>query len=447
MFRKRLNFNQFVRTPKYSFRRRSSRLKPMNNKAEKFAILLEDIILENKDTPTIVYDIDDLVKKFKIWNEKMPNIHPYYFVGANRDPLVIKLMSILSRKFSCSSISEIQQVLDEDNSLPILLTNPCKTNGIIVHAFKRNVEYLVFDSESELQKIRYHHPSASLLIRLRIGDPNSSERREQKYGVDVREGKELLQLAKTLNLEVIGVCFHVGTNCTDPNLFTSSLKDAQSMFNTGIDLGFDVWLLNIGGGFPGTSDILKSECAIFNSMAKMINKSLSNFFPKDGNSMVIAEPGRFFVESAVCIVVRIVGKRLVRSSDHEECVHYHINESIFGSLRVHKENQFRPLPEPILSRDDLKKRKICKTFIWGRTCGNQDSINRNIMFPLMDLGEYIMYTHCGAYLSPYFTHSYDNGEEKPRVKYFASDKTRKYLKKFDRFDELSHFFDDFESWN
>lgn len=297
------------------------------------------------------------------------------------------------------------------------------------------MELLVFDSEAELQKIKFYHPSASLLIRLRIGDPNSvNERKEQKYGVDLGEGKDLLRLAKSLNLDVVGVCFHVGTNCTDPNLFVLALRDSQIMFNMGINLGFDMWLLDIGGGFPGTSDILKSENTLFNQMSKVISRGLLSFFPKDGNSKVIAEPGRFFVESAIGLVVRIVGKRLVKFDD-DECYHYHINESIYGLLKVYKEKQFRPLPEPILSRDEHKKRRICKTVIWGRSCNNQDWINKNIMFPLMDLGEYIMYTHCGAYLPMDSCNQWDDVDEKPRIKYFIGDKTRKYLKKYPQFDE------------
>lgn len=77
---------------------------PMNGKAERFANFLDEIIQANQDCPTIVVDIDDIVKKFKIWEEKMENIHPYYYVGCNRDPFIVKLISLLGRNFTCTTI-------------------------------------------------------------------------------------------------------------------------------------------------------------------------------------------------------------------------------------------------------------------------------------------------------------------------------------------------------
>lgn len=119
MFRKTIHVNSGLQM-RNPFRR--DFYKPMNGKAEKFANFLDEIIRANEDSPTIVVDIDDIVQKFKVWEVKMVNIHPYYFVGCNRDPVIIKLVSILCKNFSCSTI-----VSDSDPKLSssLLLLDSC----------------------------------------------------------------------------------------------------------------------------------------------------------------------------------------------------------------------------------------------------------------------------------------------------------------------------------
>lgn len=56
------------------------------------------------------------------------------------------------------------------------------------------------------------------------------------------------------NLQVIGVSFHVGSGCNDFPAYDRAITTAKSLFQFGFLLGFDMNLLDIGGGFPGSDD-------------------------------------------------------------------------------------------------------------------------------------------------------------------------------------------------
>ena len=48
--------------------------------------------------------------------------------------------------------------------------------------------------------------------------------------------------------------FHVGTGCTDPQTFPQAIADARLVFSMAEELGYKMYVLDIGGGFPGTED-------------------------------------------------------------------------------------------------------------------------------------------------------------------------------------------------
>ena len=72
-----------------------------------------------------------------------------------------------------------------------------------------------------------------------------------KFGVNPAKAIHLLRAAKSLDLDVMGVSFHVGSGCQEPEAFVAAIQQARMVFDQGLDLGFNMTLLDIGGGFPG----------------------------------------------------------------------------------------------------------------------------------------------------------------------------------------------------
>ena len=88
---------------------------------------------------------------------------------------------------------------------------PCH---ILRFAACQGVLKTTFDNEAELHKISRSHPSAELLVRIRADDPDAVINLGVKFGASVLQACHLLDVAKEMNLNVVGiryacVCVHV----------------------------------------------------------------------------------------------------------------------------------------------------------------------------------------------------------------------------------------------
>ena len=52
-----------------------------------------------------------------------------------------------------------------------------------------------------------------------------------KYGCQPRHAAQLLRVAKQLNVQVVGVSFHVGSGCYDLNAFALAVEIAHQVTN------------------------------------------------------------------------------------------------------------------------------------------------------------------------------------------------------------------------
>ena len=82
---------------------------------------------------------------------------------------------------------------------------------------------------------------------------------------------------------------------------------AHSVFQYGKKIGFDLTLLDIGGGFPGHHG---SEDD-FKKLSTAINSSLLKYF-NDDRITVIAEPGTYFGISPFTLAVCVTSKRQIK---------------------------------------------------------------------------------------------------------------------------------------
>ena len=73
-----------------------------------------------------------------------------------------------------------------------------------------------------------------------------------KFGCPVADSFALLDIAKDLNLDVIGVSFHVGSGCGDKAAYSTAFDHSTQIFKYADKIGMSpMTLIDIGGGFPG----------------------------------------------------------------------------------------------------------------------------------------------------------------------------------------------------
>ena len=329
----------------------------------------------------IVVDLGDVIRQFFKWKKNLPRITPYYAIKCNPCPIIIELLNKLGCCFDCASQQEILKTInlgiDPKN---IIFANPCKPVDFIKFSRSNDVDLLVIDSSYELYKIKLYHPEASLLVRIQTDDSKSLCKFNCKFGVELEEVKEILELGKILNLNIMGVSFHVGSGCEDAHVYNTALHDCKKVFEIAESLDIRMNLIDIGGGFPGTDDATVQ----FEIMAEVINKS------------IIAEPGRYFVSSSHTIVCSIINKKekiYKEKETTEKLITYYISDGVYKSFSNIIFDYGKPEFIPFNERTE----KTYQSIIYGESCDSLDIISKNCQLPSLAIGESIIVKNMGAY--------------------------------------------------
>ncbi|KAG7328520.1 hypothetical protein KOW79_008464 [Hemibagrus wyckioides] len=369
-----------------------------------------------------VADLGDVLKKHLRWARVLPHVTPFYAVKCNDSRAVIETLATMGAGFDCASKTEIQLVQSVGvEPSRIIYANPCKQVSHIEYASAHGVQMMTFDSEVELMKVARSHDNAKLVLRIAADDSTAKIRLSQKFGATLKSSKLLLERAKELGLDIIGVSFHVGSGCTDPETYAQAIADARLVFDMGAELGYNMTLLDIGGGFPGCD---KSKL-MFEQITAVINPALDKYFPADSGVRIIAEPGQFYVASAYMLAVNIIAKKVnmkeQSGSDDEDdrtsdrTIMYYVNDGVYGSFKeVFLGYKF----EHTLDKKPKPDERMYPCSIWGPTCDSTDRIVELCTMPDRQVGDWLLFENMGAYTVS--VSSTFNGFQKPDVYYVMS---------------------------
>lgn len=140
-------------------------------------------------------------------------------------------------------------------------------------------------------------------------------------------------------------------------------------------------------------------------ISEVVNSALETFFP-DPAVQVIAEPGRFYVSSAYTLACSIHSIRTVSlkspaaiSEMASNSTHYmyYINDGVYGSFNCILYDHQRVVPQPL---KDCSHGKLYSSSIWGPTCDGLDQVVDEVLFPKLELGDWIVFENMGAYTLP-----------------------------------------------
>ncbi|MCJ1462928.1 hypothetical protein MMC07_001532 [Pseudocyphellaria aurata] len=334
-----------------------------------------------------VADLDDVYRQHLRWKKNLKRVTPYYAVKCNPDPGVLRLLAALGIGFDCASKNEIEQILKLGvDPSKIIYANPCKTKSYIRYARQEGVKQTTFDSVDELYKIKALYPDAELFLRISTDDASSLCSFSVKFGASHACTRKLLQLAKQLNLNVVGVSFHVGSGAKCSSAFLKAVQDSRNVFNEAAGLGYDLKILDIGGGFL--------EDGTFEKMACVLNAALDRYFPADVH--IIGEPGHYYVSAAFTLACNIIARK--ESSDGSYMLY--LNDGVYGSFLNHLLDRERYDARVLFAKNDGEGKGLTKTkySIWGPTLDGIDLIAQNLVF-VRDLrvGDWLYFKSMGAY--------------------------------------------------
>jgi len=351
--------------------------------------LKEEASLENE--AFYIINLGAVVKKYQQWITALPRVKPFYAVKCNPNPAVVRTLAHLGANFDCASKQEIQQMLGSGIAANrIIYANPTKMVSHITFAKSVNVEMMTFDNTFELDKIASCYPDAKLVLRIITDDSASVCRFSTKFGAPLDQCQHILAHAKALNLNVIGISFHVGSGCMSVKAFESAIRSAHQVFNWAEQIGYKFSLLDIGGGWPGTDD--GNVKIKFNDIAAHIRPILDELFTPDVE--IIAEPGRYFVAESHTLAVNVFAKRTVDNAKGEKSFLYYINDGVYQSFNCIFFDHTHP--EPLV----FEPKGRVETFpctIFGPTCDSMDCIGKDILLPELEVGEWLYFKQMGAY--------------------------------------------------
>ncbi|KAG2204227.1 hypothetical protein INT46_008842 [Mucor plumbeus] len=366
----------------------------------------------DQENAFFVADLGEVVRQHIRWKALLPRIQPFYAIKCNPDPMVVQLLASLGCGFDCASKQEIQQVLDVGvDPSRIIYANPCKQASFIRYSAQQNVSRMTFDNAEELFKIKKYYPDAELVLRILTDDSMSLCQLGLKFGAPLHTVQHLLETAKELNLNIVGVSFHVGSGCLDENAFGDAVVRAKNVFDQAKSMGYDFKFLDVGGGFPG-ADV--KDGITFEKVAAVLGPIVDRLFPKD--IRVIAEPGRYYVASAFTLTANIIGRRTnmalieqsVDSSPSSPVTTtnpeymYYVNDGMYGSFNciifdhqvVHPKVLMKD--ELFVFGQDLPEAQY-ESSVWGPTCDSIDCLNKSVRLPKLEPGDWLYYENMGAY--------------------------------------------------
>jgi diaminopimelate decarboxylase len=251
-----------------------------------------------------------------------------------------------------------------------------------------------------------YHPYAKLILRLAVDDSKSLCKFNKKFGCRLEQVDELLRIAKTLKLDIVGFSFHVGSGCSSAENFYNAIRDCRSATDIAESIGIRVNTIDIGGGFPGVDRAIR-----FEDIAARVRDGINEFFEDMPDVQFIAEPGRYFAQKSHILVLNVIGKKILyehsasdltdptvptdktASDPSEKRIIYYLNDGIYGSFNCIYFDHTVPIILPFNERDGGQ----FKSTIFGPTCDSIDLICENTMLPELAIGEWVYVEDFGAY--------------------------------------------------
>ncbi|XP_041665110.1 antizyme inhibitor 1b [Cheilinus undulatus] len=345
----------------------------------------------------VVGDLGALMQQHVCWQSVVPQLQPYYPVKCNSSPAVIEVLASLGLGFVCTNKAEMSLVLEHGVSPEnIILSGVCKQLAHIKHAAKNNIQHLVCENEAELSKISRLHPNAKLLLQL--STKAHAAETSMAFGFSLKSCRHLLEAAKEMGVQVVGVTFQIPSSCQDlQEAYTHALSDARCVFDMGADLGFNMNILDIGGGFTGSEFQLKQ-------VESAVRPWLDAYFSPLSGVQVLAQPGSFYVASAFSLAVNVIGKKaaapqwdsLTQSENNEDAEFlYYMNEGVYGPFS-------RKLLGNTITAPSVHKHALCAeeavypSSLWGPSLDQLDCVVERCLLPELSVGDWLLFSNMGA---------------------------------------------------
>jgi ornithine decarboxylase len=310
----------------------------------------------------------------------------YYAVKANPSPWVLDaLWEAGITQFDVASEAEAELVATRFPKAQLAFMHPVKSRRAIQRAFfDFGVKTFALDSEDELEKILAETGGVkdlTLMVRLAVAADGAAYPLTRKFGASPEEAPALLRRARGATEEMMGVSFHVGSQCMKPGTYRAAMETANRAI---VKAGIVADIVDVGGGFPAIYPGMNPPPMV--EYMKTIRQGFEDMFVAQ-NAQLWAEPGRALVAEAGSVVVRVE----LRKDDA-----LYINDGSYGNLFDATHSNW-PYPVKLL-RTEPSNGKLAPFKFYGPTCDSIDVSSGTFELPVdVREGDLIEIGALGAY--------------------------------------------------
>jgi ornithine decarboxylase len=345
------------------------------------------------EKPTLVLDLDRVETQFLALKAGLGRAQIYYAVKANPAPQIISRMVDLGSRFDAASRAEVALCLAQGaQPSDISFGNTIKRASDIAWAADQGIALFAADAEEELEKIAQNAPGTSVYIRLLVEVSEADWPLSRKFGCDRTTALRLLDAAKSLGLNPVGFSFHVGSQTRRAEMWIPTLDAMAAIWADAKTAGYDLSILNIGGGFPA---FYGEEIDAPTAYAAKVIEMVEARFPDVAH--IMAEPGRGMVAEAGVIAAEVL--LVSHKSDRDMHRWVYLDIGRFSGLA---ETEGEAIRYQFETARDADPKGPC--IMAGPSCDSADVLyeKRPVALPVtLKSGDRIFIRNTGAYTTTY----------------------------------------------
>jgi ornithine decarboxylase len=346
----------------------------------------------NTTTPSLILDFSIVQNTYNHFLDSFPGGQVFYAMKANANPQIVRLVVENGGSLEIASLAELERALDAGaTGERIICSNPIKNPVFLQRMHEENVYAVVVDSTYELEKVALYMPGCRVYARLAVDNHGSVLPLAGKFGVNGDEAMSLLNEARDLGLNPIGLSFHVGSQCLRVSNWVSAIRTCGEIWRQATENGHEFYLLDIGGGFPA-GHYHDPNIPSLDEIGIAVMQAIHDHIPHP-NPMLVMEPGRGLVGESGILVATVVGKAR-RGMDEW----LYLDAGVFNGLMETYEG-FPPVAHH-LSSDVIERSKMSYTLA-GPSCDSCDVIARGYQLPETHIGDRLVFYDAGAYTNEY----------------------------------------------
>ncbi|MEN9328184.1 MAG: hypothetical protein RI947_992 [Candidatus Parcubacteria bacterium] len=352
--------------------------------------LTQDVIRLSKTykTPFLLVDLEQLRQNYRDIKSSIDNVEIFYAMKANDNPVILAELAKEGCSFEISSLQELKTV-QKLNVKPeqIMCFNSIKNAEFLKEMHKHKIKVMAFDSKDEIDKIAKYAPHSELVLRVNVTNEGSEWPLTKKFGIDAVEAVPLMKYAQRKKVKIIGLTFHVGSQCLNKNNWASALLVCEEIWHQAAKIGVNLSFISLGGGIPVKH---MKQIPSMKEIGDVINKSIKkNFTTIKNNLRITIEPGRGLVGDTAIMVTKVVGRAKRGTEDW-----LYIDAGVFNGFMETIEG----FTYELKTEKNGKKKLVT---IAGPSCDSVDIPFKNVMLPSVKIDDYIYAINAGAYTTVY----------------------------------------------